>query len=87
VPRVLRNKESRESYKEEVVAKIIPFNGVTTLDLDPDIILENTKGKLEGFVIMGWDHEGNEYFASTYADGGTALWLIERLKKQLLETE
>lgn len=68
-----------------MTAKIIPFNGITSLDLDPDITLENLKGKLEGFLIMGYTPEGDEFFASTYADGGMALWLMERCKKQLLE--
>lgn len=66
------------------MGKVIPFNGVTTLDLTPDIVLENLKGKFEGFVVMGYTPEGEEYFASTYADGGTALWLIERCKRALL---
>lgn len=57
---------------------------MTTLDLTPDIVLENLKGKFEGFVVMGYTPEGEEYFASTYADGGTALWLIERCKRALL---
>ncbi len=67
------------------MSKVIPFKGITKLDLDPDTILENNKGKLEGVVIMGWDKNGNEYFASSYADGGTVLWLVERMKKALLE--
>lgn len=67
------------------MSKIIPFTGITKLDLDPDTVLENTKGKLEGFVITGYGVDGSEYFASTYADGGTALWLLERCKKTLLE--
>lgn len=66
------------------MGKVIPFNGVTTLDLTPDIVLENLKGKFEGFVVVGYTPEGEEYFASTYADGGTALWLIERCKRALL---
>lgn len=41
---------------------IIQFRGVTKLDLDPDTVLENIKGKLEGFVIAGWDKDGNEFF-------------------------
>lgn len=69
------------------MSKVIPFTGITRLDLDPDITLDNLKGKLEGFVVVGYTLEGEEFFASTYADGGTALWLIERLKKQLLEVE
>ena len=66
---------------------VIQFSGITKLDLDPDTVLENTKGELEGFVIAGWDKDGNEYFSSTYADGGTVLWLIERLKKRVLADE
>ncbi len=67
------------------MSKVIPFTGITKLDLDPDTVLQINKGQLEGVVIMGWDKNGKEYFASSYADGGTVLWLVERLKKALLE--
>ena len=69
------------------MSKVIQFSGVTRLDLEPDIVLENLKNKLKGFVIVGYDIDDSEFFASTYADGGVALWLLERLKKQLLEDE
>lgn len=69
------------------MGKVIQFTGITKLDLDPDTILENNKGVLEGVVIMGWDREGKEVFASSYADGGTVLWLAERMKKLLLEVD
>lgn len=69
------------------MSKVIPFTGITKLDLDADTTLENLKGKLEGFVIVGYTPDEKEFFASTYADGGTALWLLERLKKQLLEVD
>lgn len=68
-----------------MVAKVIQFRGITRLNLDPDTVLENNKGKLEGLVILGYDKDGDEYFASTYADGGEVLWLLERCKKMLLE--
>lgn len=66
--------------------KIIPFTGISKLDLDPDMILENNKGALEGVVILGFDRDGQEVFASSYADGGTVLWLLERCKQRLMET-
>ena len=66
------------------MAKIIDFTGITKLDLSPDRILEKVKGKLEGVVILGFDKDGEEYFASSYADGGTVMWLLERCKLQLL---
>jgi hypothetical protein len=69
------------------MSNIIPFTGITKLNLNPDMVLENTKGKLEGFVIIGYTKDGEEHFASTYADGGTVLWLVERMKKALLDTQ
>jgi hypothetical protein len=56
---------------------------VTRLDIPPDRVLEQAKGKLEGVVLLGYD-KGGEYFASSYADGGDVLWLLERCKLRLL---
>jgi hypothetical protein len=69
------------------MSNVIQFSGITKLDLDPDTVLENTKGKLEGVIIIGYDHMGVEYFASSYADGGDVLWLLERMKMRLLNVE
>ena len=66
-------------------AKVIPLGCITKLDLPVDRVLESAKGKLEGVVLLGYDNDGNSYFASTYADGGDVLWLLECAKKQLLE--
>ena len=60
------------------------LNMVTTLDLPPDRILEGAKGQLERVVILGYDHEGQEYFASSFSDGGTVMWLMERAKLKLM---
>lgn len=66
------------------MSNVVQFRGITRLNLDPDITLENLKGKLAGFIIAGYTPEGDEFFAGTYADGGDALWLAERFKLQLL---
>lgn len=66
------------------MAQIIQWRGITKLDLPPDRVLEAAKGKMEGVVLLGYDKEGGEYFASTYADGGDVLWLLERCKTKLL---
>ncbi len=68
------------------MSKIIPFSGITKLDMPPDYILEASKEKLEGLIIIGYDKDGDEYFASSYADGGTVIWLLERCKQKLLAT-
>ena len=69
------------------MTNVIPFTGITKLDLDPDMVIEQIKGKLEGVVIMGYTKDGEEYFASSYADGGNVLWLLERMKLRLLNIE
>lgn len=64
---------------------VIPFNGVTKLDLPVDRILEGAKGQIEGgVVLMGYTPEGSIYFASSMADGGEVLWLLEQCKIALL---
>jgi len=68
-----------------MAGKVIPFTGVTKLDFDPDLLLENYKGKFEGFIIAGYSKDGEEIFASSYADGGTVLWLMERFKQKLMK--
>lgn len=66
------------------MAKIIKFTGITKLDLPVDTVLDGAKDQLEGVIIIGYTKDGDEYFASTYADGGTALWLIEKCKINLM---
>jgi len=57
------------------------------MDLPPDRILDAAKGKLEGLVIMAYDTDGELYFASSYADGGNVLWLMEQCKLALMDIE
>ena len=65
--------------------KVIPLGNVTKLDLPVDTILESAKEQLDGVLLLGYDNDGEFYFASTYADGGDVLWLLANCKKQLLE--
>jgi hypothetical protein len=69
------------------MGKVINFTGITKLDLPVDRILTSAVGELEGVVILGYKKDGSEYFAASYADGGSVLWLLERCKKQLLEVD
>lgn len=66
-----------------MTAKIIPFTGITKLDLDADQVLECAKGELEGVLVIGFRCDGELYAASSYADGGTVLWLMEGVKRKL----
>jgi hypothetical protein len=67
-----------------MTGKLLHFNGVTRLNLDPESVLEAAQGRLKGVVVIGYDQDGEEYFASSYADGGEVLWLLERSKLRLL---
>lgn len=58
---------------------------LTYADLPTDKVLAAATNKLSDVVIIGYTKDGEEYFASSMADGASVLWLAERLKKYLLE--
>lgn len=70
---------------------VIPLGNITKLDLSVDLVLDQAKGQCtEGVVVLGFADDGGLYFASSIADGGTVIWLIEQAKLALLrqgETE
>ena len=66
------------------VGEVVEFDGLTTLSLDPDRLLQEAMGQLQRVIIIGIDKEGEEYFASSEPDGGTAVWDLERAKLKLL---
>lgn len=68
-------------------ALVIPLNNVTRLDLPADRILSAAMGQLDSVLIMGCQPDGEYYFASSVADGGTVLWMMEKLKLKLMGLE
>ena len=67
------------------MSNVIALPVITRLNLDPDRVLQSAVGELEDVVVIGFDKDGGEYFASSVAAGPEVLWLIERMKKALLE--
>ncbi len=64
---------------------VIPLGNITKLDIPANRVLEGAIGTLDGgVVVMGWDKDGELYFASSIADGGEVLWLLEKAKSELL---
>lgn len=64
---------------------IVYLNCVTRLDIPVDRVLEEAKGKIDdGVIVLGWDKEGDIYFASSMADNTMTLWLLESAKLALL---
>lgn len=63
--------------------EVVAFRAPTKHDLDPDTILETNKGTFKHLMLLGYDHDGDFVFASTMADGGDAVWLLELAKIKL----
>ncbi len=63
---------------------IVSFTGVSSQKTPPNQVLDSAIDKLESVFIVGYDKEGNEYFASSESDGADALWLLKRAEKFLL---
>lgn len=60
---------------------------ITKLDLPVDRTLQFAldKVKLESVVILGWQEDGEPYFASSLADAAEVVFLLELYKFQLLK--
>jgi len=68
--------------------KIIPFGGITRLDVPVDKVLDAAKDWCaESVVVIGWDRNGEFGFASSAADGGEVIWLLEKAKLELFDVE
>lgn len=69
-----------------IVTNVIPLPVITTLDLDAERVLEGAiNSTLQSCIVLGYDADGEFYFASTMADGGEVLWLLEMAKLKLMK--
>jgi hypothetical protein len=70
------------------VDNIINFPGKKIITNKPvpvtNILLRADRASLKETIVIGWDEEGKFYFASSEADGGNCLWLLEKAKMELL---
>ena len=57
---------------------------VTTDDIPADQVIMAAVGELKHVVILGYDRNDNEYFASSYASGPEVIWLLERAKNIII---
>jgi hypothetical protein len=68
-----------------MTAEVLPFTGVTSLDMDPMVILDAAKDAgMTEVVICGFDADGNEYFAASVADAGGVGFHLDRAKWNLM---
>jgi hypothetical protein len=70
----------------EVTDNVIRWPGISSLPTSPSRILEDaTAANLGSVVVLGFDADGGEYFASSEADGAQALWHLERARHKLMQ--
>lgn len=63
------------------MGEVVELNVITTLPIDPKRILAKACDvSFDRVMIIGVTADGDEYFASSEADGGTCLWDMERAR-------
>lgn len=68
-----------------MTAEIIELDNITSLDIPVDRVLRKAdEADLQSVVVIGYDQNGDEYFASSVAGGPEILWALERAKLRLL---
>ena len=63
---------------------VIEFNGYTKNDIDPNKPLTGALDKLKMCVVLGYEHDGKEYFAASTGNAPEVVFLVERFKHFLL---
>lgn len=67
---------------------IVTFPLITELGIPADRVLNAAlKAGVQDVVICGYGSDGEEYFASNMGSEADILWLLERLKKQIMWDE
>lgn len=67
---------------------VVNLDVATSLDIPVDRILSAAiEADLETAVVVGWDQDGNIYFASSSGYGPDVLWLLEKAKASLLTAD
>lgn len=68
-----------------MTAEVIDIGCVTRLDIDPDRVLSKAiEAEMTAVIIVGFDADGQDYFAASMADAAEALWHLERAKWRLM---
>lgn len=66
------------------VANVVHGPFVSRIDTAPDRVLQGAIGQLQSVIVIGYNIDGEEYYASSIADGPNALWLIRRTEHKLI---
>lgn len=67
------------------MGKVVEFCGVTRLDIPPERVLRAAlDAGMKSVVVVGFDADGNDYFAASMADAGEAHWHLARGQHALM---
>ena len=70
----------------KLVDKVSVLPVITSLDIDVERVLQAAiDAKPKRVWVIGEDAGGGLYFAASCADGGEALWWMEKAKRALME--
>lgn len=65
---------------------VVVLNNITKLKIPAKRVIKAAKkAGLTDVVILGYDAEGDEYFASSEPNGPEVMWMLERAKKKLMD--
>lgn len=68
-----------------MTAEVVELRTVTRLDLPVERIINGaSKAGLTEVIVIGFDADGEFYFAANKASGADALWLLETAKRRLM---
>jgi len=66
------------------MTNVVKFNGYTTVDIEPDSVLDSAKGVLSTVIVIGHNKDDDtSYIAASTADKKRLLWMIEQFKFKL----
>jgi hypothetical protein len=69
-----------------VEAEVVEFDGVKHLQVPgADVLKAALESNLVNAVVIGWDTDGDFFFASTEANHSVTLWLLAHAQKMLLD--
>jgi hypothetical protein len=67
------------------IAPVVDLPVITSLPINVDRVINAALGKLKEVVVVGYDEDGDLYFASSEPGGPEVLWLLEKAKLALLD--
>lgn len=68
------------------MGEVVELNAPTLLDIPSERILNKALEQgITDVIVIGYDKDGDFYFASCQADGGSVLWLLEMAKRKLID--